>query len=335
MRRSTRETAAGPAVIDGRMIGLVFSKLSGADNIGYIIPMEEIELFLKDVGDGRYDGKPVFIDDVQTLENETLRQKLKLDKKTTGVMIRNVAPRTEPYPLSGGDVIIRIGDHAIDNMGMVRLDRDRLFPFRYLIQRLAKDNKVGMTAMRNGKEIKVDVPVGPELNRWLIPYLGSEYPSYFIYGPIPFTEVTDDYVQAFTQTSNAGPDGASMIMSSLYAGNPMFTRYGDRTSFAGERLVIVGHPLFSHKISKGYRMTYSMALAEVNGVRIRNLKHLVEFLRDNRDEYAAFRFHGKGSDNIVLKRADVAAATEEILSDNGIREQGSGEVMRVWREGKK
>ena len=244
--------SGGPAVIDGQMIGLVFSKLFQADNIGYIIPMEEIELFLKDVKDGHYDGKPVFIDEIQTLENETLREKLKLDKKTTGIAVRNITPRTEMYPLQRGDVIIRIGDNAVDNMGMVRMDSDRLIRFQYLIQRLARDNRVPMTVVRDGREIKCDVPVGPEHNRWLIPYLGSDYPSYFIYGPFVFTELSDDYVQAFTQGSRARTDGVSTIMNSLYAGNPMLVRYGDRPAFPGERLVIIGHPMFTHKISKGY-----------------------------------------------------------------------------------
>ena len=52
------------------MIGLIFSKLTQADNIGYIIPSEEIDLFLKDVGDGTYDGKPAIHESLQTLENE-------------------------------------------------------------------------------------------------------------------------------------------------------------------------------------------------------------------------------------------------------------------------
>ena len=50
--------SGGPALIDGKMVGLIFSKLTQADNIGYIIPSEEIDLFLKDVADGAYDGKP-------------------------------------------------------------------------------------------------------------------------------------------------------------------------------------------------------------------------------------------------------------------------------------
>ena len=73
--------SGGPAVVDGQMIGLVFSKLQMADNIGYIIPMEEIDLFLKDVEDGRYDGKPILIDTFQHLENPALGASSSLTRK--------------------------------------------------------------------------------------------------------------------------------------------------------------------------------------------------------------------------------------------------------------
>ena len=62
------------------MIGLAFSHLGQSENIGYIIPVEEIEVFLQDIADGHYDGKPALYDDLQTLENPALRQFLKLDK---------------------------------------------------------------------------------------------------------------------------------------------------------------------------------------------------------------------------------------------------------------
>ena len=40
--------SGGPAVVGEKMIGLAFSRLTGnAENIGYIIPCEEIDLFLK------------------------------------------------------------------------------------------------------------------------------------------------------------------------------------------------------------------------------------------------------------------------------------------------
>ncbi len=37
--------SGGPAIADGQMIGLVFSKLQQADNIGYIIPWRRSSSF--------------------------------------------------------------------------------------------------------------------------------------------------------------------------------------------------------------------------------------------------------------------------------------------------
>ena len=56
--------SGGPAVVGDKMIGLTFSRLNEAENIGYIIPSEEIDLFLQDIADGHYDGKPAMYDDL-------------------------------------------------------------------------------------------------------------------------------------------------------------------------------------------------------------------------------------------------------------------------------
>ena len=38
-------------------------------------------------------------------------------------------------------------------------------------------------------------PSSPDQNRWLFPYLVGNSPSYFIYGPMVFTEATINYVK--------------------------------------------------------------------------------------------------------------------------------------------
>ena len=94
------------------MIGLAFSSLGGTQNIGYIIPNEEIELFLKDVHDGKYDGKPALFDELQTLENPALRSFLKLPAGVQGIIVHDPFDRTGPSPLKEWDVITKIGDSA-------------------------------------------------------------------------------------------------------------------------------------------------------------------------------------------------------------------------------
>src|ERR1700677_3888271 len=122
----TPGNSGGPAIAGDKMIGLAFSHLvgGGTENIGYIIPNEEVDLFLKDIADGHYDGKPAMYDELQTLENPALREYLKLDKSVEGMIVHRPYKTDASYPLKEWDVITHIGDVPIDNQGMIKLDKD-------------------------------------------------------------------------------------------------------------------------------------------------------------------------------------------------------------------
>ena len=85
------------------MIGLVYSRLNDAQNIGYIIPNEEIELFLKDIADGSYDGKYFVLYEMQTFENPALRKFLKLDAAVHGLLVKKPNSDDANYP--SGDLV--------------------------------------------------------------------------------------------------------------------------------------------------------------------------------------------------------------------------------------
>jgi hypothetical protein len=72
-------------------------------------------------------------------------------------------------------------------------------------------------------------------------------------------------------------------------------------------------------------------VSEVNGVKIRNLRHLVEVLRDAQTDFITIVFAGRGEETLVFPRKKMLEATDEILGDNGIREQGSPDLMEVWK----
>jgi hypothetical protein len=69
----------------------------------------------------------------------------------------------------------------------------------------------------------------------------------------------------------------------------------------------------------------------VNGTRVRSLRHLVALLRDLKDEFVTFDFDRQGGETLVFPRKEMVAATEEILTDNGVRAQGSSDTMEVWK----
>ena len=327
--------SGGPAVSDGQLIGIAFSKLQQSDNIGYIIPMEEIDLFLADVKDGRYDGKPMLEVDVQKLENDALRARFKLDKKSKGVLVRKIRVPDDACPLKADDIITKIGENAVDNAGKVTALGDRLVDFQFLVQRCTKDGRLPMTVLRDGKETKLDVPVKPAPET-LYRYLSVSPPSYFIFGPLVLTEASGEFIRYMTAYGGAGEGGQARgsLLAMLYTGNPLFTRYGDNPAFAGERIVIMGHPLFSHQISKGYDIRYTAAIDRVNGTRVRNLKHAVEIIRDATGEFIEFTFYGNDADILVFKRAEAIEATEQILIDNSIRQQCSPDIAPIWNKRK-
>lgn len=314
--------SGGPALVDDKMIGVAFLKLGTADNIGYIIPTEEVDLFLADVKDGTYDGKPALFDGYQTLENDALIARLGLPKGTQGMIVHHTAGDDDATPLKKWDVVTRIGDQPVDSVGKIQAGPNLRLDFRYAVQRSAKDGKVAMTLIRDGKEMAVDVPV-PSRRPMLIDSLQGRYPSYFVYGPMVFSPASAEFVSAFDRQA-----GFASFLAAI--GSPLALRRGEEVDFPGEELVIVTAPFFPHRIAKGYGNPFSKVVEEVNGTRVKNLKHLVELLRDCKDDYITIDFADRASETLVFVRSEVEAATEEILTDNGVRRQASDDLLPVW-----
>src|ERR1700691_682047 len=215
--------SGGPAIADNKMIGLAFSRAGGdTQNIGYIIPNEEVELFLKDIADGVYDGKASMYDDLQTLENPALREFLKLDKSVEGMVVHRPDKTDASYPLKEWDVITRIGDTPIDNQGMVKIDKDLRVNFAYMIQRVTKNDKLPLTVVRAGKPLKIELPVSAQ-RPTLAPDQHGEYPSYFVYGPMVFSSATRQFLSLFENNAN-------LLRVLSFVKSPLLTRAFDTPS---------------------------------------------------------------------------------------------------------
>ena len=315
--------SGGPAVTDGKLVGLVFSLIQNAQNIGYLIPVEEIQHFLTDIKDGVYDGKPQTHDLIQTVENDALRQRLGLPKGINGVMVAQPYRDDPSYPLKEWDVITKIGDTPVDSDGKVEIRYDLRLSASYLVQKHAKNGSLPLTVFRKGKLVSIDLPVGSH-RELVIPYLLDANPRYFIFGPFVFSQTTQDYLE---RLGNQRPTAFGRRPS------PLVIRRQDRPAFDDEELIVVASPLFPHRITKGYDDPNRSVISEINGVPVRNMRHLVELLRDNRDEQISFKFASSGvltHETMVFNRADLLNATGKILEENGIRYPYSADLRAVW-----
>jgi S1-C subfamily serine protease len=319
--------SGGPILLGDQMIGLAYSTLGGTQNIGYIIPNEEIDLFLSSLSGHVYAGKPMLYDALQTLESAALRKYLKLGKAVHGLVVTQPAVSSENYPLKKWDVIVKIGDAPLDDQGQVKIKDNVRVSFDYLIQKLVKDGQVPLTIVREGQEKKVGVPVSYDRPQ-ILKTLNGAYPSYFIYGPLVFSTATEDFLQSVVSND----EGANVYSWLSLHGNPLLTRRSEGPGFAGEELVLVASPLFPDKLSQGYDNPMGEVVDSINGIRIKNLRHLVEVLKNSHEDFITIAFAGSSMESLVFPRAEALAETDNILGDNGIRKQGSPDVLELWNE---
>ena len=172
--------------------------------------------------------------------------------------------------------------------------------------------------------MSIQLPVAASRPK-LIPYLQGDYPPYFICGPLVFSIAVEEMITVLSSGNNG------LLLNALsQTGNPLITRRSDRPAYEGEELVIVPSPFFTHTLAKNYSSPVMRIVASINGIAIKNLRHLIEIIRDSGDEFIRIDLAGRGTETLVFPRKEMIAATDQILNDNGIRSQGSSDMLSVW-----
>lgn len=312
--------SGGPVVQDNEVVGVVFSGVESADNIGYLIPAEEVIAFLDDLEDGEYDGRPrLFAKNFQTAENPALRDWLGLESEQTGLLYTGDGDEDESIIFEKWDLIDSIGDFDIDNAGMITIADNIRLSWGYEIPQLAQNGTVPVTVLRKGESIALDVPVASSRDD-LLPSIGNDYPEYFIVGPLVFSPARREHLMNFYTPYLA------------MQGNPAALRADEIRKEKGEEIVMIVSDFLPHPITKGYDIAYKPALKSLNGTEIESLAQLVELIRDSDDDYLEFKFYDKGQESLIFDREEILEATEEILEDNSIRKQGSKRFMNIWED---
>ncbi len=149
-------SSGGPSIDTcGKVIGINSAGIMEAQNVGYIIPINDLQTFLKDLRAGGLIRKP-YIGIYQSMVTEDLVKALG-NPLPGGTYVVEVL---EDSPLKGqllpGDMIYQINGLPIDMYGEMTVpwSEDKLSTAEY-ISRLTVGQKVSILAYRNGKPKKI------------------------------------------------------------------------------------------------------------------------------------------------------------------------------------
>ncbi|MGC9350571.1 MAG: PDZ domain-containing protein, partial [Sulfurovum sp.] len=185
--------SGGPALADGKIIGVVMQVIRKSQNIGYLVPVSMVRHFIDDMQDGHYDGFPELGIVTQKLENPALKAYYGLDEESTGKLVADVVYNS---PLKGlvkkGDIITHIDGHKIENDGTVEFRHHEYTDFSYYVDMHQMGEDARLRVIREGKPMEVEAKLTKVADDVLLVKTTQydQMPSYFIEGGYIFSPLS-------------------------------------------------------------------------------------------------------------------------------------------------
>jgi len=295
---------SGGPVLDGEhIVGVVMQTRKNSENIGYMVPAPVIDHFLTDMRDGQYDGFPEDGVYVQSMENESLKAMYGLKSNQSGALVTAVIPGS---PADGhllpGDIILSIDGHAVADDGTVEFRPKERTRADYYIQQHQLGEKVAMRIFRQGHEETIRFTLSKAWGSGNL-VKNTKYdtrPTYYVYGGLVFCPLTLNYL--WTWGYNWNEDAPFNLIN-------YFTH--EKPKQAGEEVVIIIKVLPAD-VNQGYEDFTNERIVEVNGIKIRNLQHLISLVEASSDNPFVV-FKTKRGPVIAMDRKKVATKQSMIL----------------------
>ena len=110
--------SGGPAIQNGKVVGLTFQISKTGKDVAYLIPIEIIQHFLKDIKDGKYDGFPNIGFTFQSGAPNSLKQGMQIPTEVSGVFINRIYPNsTFSKVLHEKDFLVSLDGIPLSNEG--------------------------------------------------------------------------------------------------------------------------------------------------------------------------------------------------------------------------
>ncbi len=292
---------SGGPVLDmrsGKIAGIAFQGLGKEEGeaLGFIIPSDIIRHFLVDIRDGRVDGFPDLLFSEDQMESPAKRRYYKMDSGRTGVIVQDVASVLGTDSIRTDDIILEVDGYKVSNNGRIRLKGGEPRSLYYPLYVRQIGEKIPVKVYRDGAVVETSITAmkkNPPIRGWMY----DEKPDYFVYGGFVFTTISLDY----------------MVQSDAKFHDDLFR---DK-EFDHEEAVVISF-CFADKCIEGYIGCDKSLVRSVNGVKVRNLRHLVELVDSCRDGFVCFGLD-RGNEwdiKVIVDAKEMRESTARVMKRN-------------------
>ncbi len=176
--------SGSPALVDGKVVGMVFELMPGTQNISYLVPAPRIRQLLEDLQDGKLDGVPELWLDYQFILNPAQKNYHRLTPQQTGILVNNLCAHTDAaMVLNKGDVITAVDGQPVTEDGFVETNGKQYSNFQNRIDLHQVDDIVSLDILSNGSSVKRNLRLNKSSQTAKVP---ESKPRYFIFGGFVF-----------------------------------------------------------------------------------------------------------------------------------------------------
>jgi serine protease Do len=257
--------SGGPSLnVDGKVIGINTARIPSAQNIGYIIPINDVKNVIDDLRKVRLLRKPIL--GCETNYSSKDLGKYLCNPKPFGLYISRVYKDTllEKIGVQAGDMIYRINGHDLDMYGEINVpwSEDKV-PIIALLNRFVVNEKINFLVYRKGEQkvFEFDFKITDPLSIRIY-YPEHEKVEYEIFGGMVIMPLMLNHIEKFEE------DRRDLV------------KYTKRENQYESKLLVTH--IFPTSISQEQRVfEKGDILEEINGKKVRTLEDLRASLLDS------------------------------------------------------
>jgi len=293
--------SGGPALSDGKIVGVVMQVITKSQNIGYLVPVNMVKHFIEDMKDGQYDGFADIGLSTQKLENPALRAYYGLDDSISGKLVNKVIFYSSLEGiLKEGDILTAVDGHRIENDGTVEFREHEYTHFHYFVDAHQMGEHVGLDIIRNKKPMHVEAKLKyTSDDMYLVKTTRyDKMPTYFIFGGYVFSPLTRNLIVSTGRNR--------IVLSNLAA----------KWQEKDKEEVVVLLKVLASDISRGDNNFGMWPIDKVNGETFKNFKEFYQKINTSKNKYIILE--DKDGVKVIIDQDEAKRKQKSILKKYNI-----------------